>query len=174
MKRNILLLLGLVGLVALEYGCTKEGPSCSGSSAWRVTGLESVSFYENTTGGPVFVPLSGSQPYDKLVISVNTQTEEIVSSYSGSKVYAVLPPSCTWQPDSLAVIRDGENITDRFTMRGQEISDVLKQESSDGWCGASFEPKESAANNLISKYTFQFFESGEKMEITSQRFKITK
>ena len=119
--------------------------------------------------------MSGGQNYSSLCIFISTNTEEVAHSYaSGNEAYAALAPVCSWSPDSIAILRNGKNITDKFTIRGREVSDVVAQDTSYGWCSAELEPKVSAANNESSMYTFEFYENGDVLEITSEPFRITK
>ncbi len=177
MKRNILLAFLLVGLVVMEWGCKDEPIDC-GSSNMRIIGLTEVRFYETTDGETIFVPLNNTQSYNTLEIWVLTETERIVScqNCSNSTAFAMTAPMCTWQPDSISITRNGEEITSSFTIDGREINEVLATwPDAYGWCEAVFQPKLEAANNSTSVYTFTFFDNeGETFQISSKPFKITK
>ena len=57
MKRNILLLFGLIGLVMLDWSCTKTSIG-GGGSKFHVIGVGKAVMYEIIGNDPAFVPVN--------------------------------------------------------------------------------------------------------------------
>jgi hypothetical protein len=115
MKRNILILFFIIGLVGLEYGCKHESTSdsqnaetCDKSAFMSVTGImsepsvlsaDSVSFYEVEEGDSV--------NYKKLLIRLFCKAEfvQLDKSFASSSAYAIraeVEPVC-WDIKSIKI-----------------------------------------------------------------------
>jgi hypothetical protein len=80
MKRNILLSFLLLGLIALEYGCTEEPMSCSGSSEMSVTGVNDIEYLVSDTSNSLQILAGESASYDELQYRIILDWERIASS----------------------------------------------------------------------------------------------
>ncbi len=72
MKRNILLLIGIIGFVALEYGCTEEPITCSGSSEMQLTKINRLDYLVQDSAGAVSELWGERVAYDILIRSIRT------------------------------------------------------------------------------------------------------
>jgi hypothetical protein len=177
MKRNLLLILAIFGMTFIYWSCEKEPQTCTDSNASRVIDLTSISFYETTTGGPIYTPLDkfDSKKWDNVVLSVGTLTELIAKKVTtNDAVYAELPPKCKWSLDSIRITRSGKDITELFTLNGIEMSEAFRNPITE-MCGLMLYPKSQAANDKLDLYKVETYDQmNGKLEVVSDYFKIIK
>ncbi|MDB4107132.1 hypothetical protein OAD66_01310 [Bacteroidia bacterium] len=129
MKRNILLLFGLLGLLVLEYGCKKEPLSCGGSSEMQVTGIQEVHCFMLDSNNQLAALSKDEAPYDKIVYRVVLDWERIADThFSNYSAYANLAPYTNWKPQEIIILYNEIDVTDHFTILGYpSIADYLDE-----------------------------------------------
>ena len=137
MKRNILLLFGLIGLLALEYGCDDKPTACS-SNTFDITGIDSIQGFSMDSNRYLTTLIADSIGSDKLVFKVNFSAELI--SILGSSSFAAYatppcpPPNSNWFIEMITVsevsgLYDTDwEITDRFYESFQDIDSIRGNE----------------------------------------------
>ncbi len=141
MKRNILLLFGLIGLVALECGCDDIPPPCN-SNSFSVFAIDSTQILQTDSNGYLSPWITDSVAFDAFQIKVDFKTELISYVASSSSLYATSPcppPSTNWFIENISIIEVNEaynsdwevtercyenNYTDVDSIRGNEFWNV--------------------------------------------------
>ena len=128
LKRSSLIIMCLIGLVVLEYGCKKDpatSPGCHPSSQQKVVGISNPVLLKWTEN--YYTETDASEPvaYDSLIIRMACQTEELTStrtSSTNSGLYAlrIAYPSICWELKSVNIMGEinGQNVdlTNHFRM----------------------------------------------------------
>ena len=178
MKRNILLLFGLIGLVMLDWSCTKTNIDGGGGSKFHVIGIGKAVMYEIIGNDPAFVPVN-ELPYYQAELWVGLETERITKNANSNYSALAMPaPECDYRPDSMRIFRNNTEITHLFFMDNLEVNEAIgalnNNEFFTGFCEIVLKPKDALANNQFSKYTFKLFnKDGSIFETTSDYLKIT-
>lgn len=177
MKRKVFLLFVLVGLMIVEYSCQDDQIIGGDSSPMRVIGLHNIQFYNISYGVINHAPLTKSEQYDHLILSLGLKLEEIVHKNTMNySAYAATAPRCKWNPklDSIKVFRNNRDITNFFVIGDSPVADVIQEITSHDWCSIDLSPTEAAADNVSSYYTVKMYLGPEVYEVVSPLFKIKK
>lgn len=174
MKRNILLLFGLIGLVALEYGCTEEPITCGGSSEMRITGISDVEYLVLDSSNQLTELEGNEASYEELRCRIVLDWERLaIANFVNYSAYAVAPPFTNWKPDSIQVFENGEDVSALFTIDGYaSFIDYLDSNNQNGnymYLKLLAAP-ESEAEKV---YTFQLFHSEGNLDVTTKPLLIT-
>jgi hypothetical protein len=175
MKRNILLLIGIIGLVALEYGCTEEPITCSGSSEMQLTKINRLDYLVQDSAGAVSELWGERVAYDILIYSVIFDWERLASLSSlNFSVYAVTAPFTRWKPDSLVVLENGIDVTEQFAVNSYEsIEEYLSADIYQYGSELRFRLRTAPALEAARSYIFKFFVGEEEFEVSSKSIVIT-
>ena len=121
MKRNILLLFCLTGLISIEYGCDDNSGQ---NGSFEITGIESTILIKTDSFGQDLGPVDSSSSYNRFKIQTTFTDEFVVaSSYSNYATYADLiqpVPSLMLELDSIKITNiaagDSLDVTSSFEL----------------------------------------------------------
>ncbi|MBT6236539.1 MAG: hypothetical protein HOI49_10685 [Bacteroidetes bacterium] len=174
MKRNILLLFGLIGLVALEYGCKEEPISCGGSSEMRVTGIQELQYFSLDSNNQLSALDQDEAPYDKIVYRVVMDWERIASiHYNNYAAYASIAPYTYWKPKEIIILDNEVDVTDQFSILGySRISDFIDDSPFQGGQYLHFTMLQAPEDSAEKTYKFTIVESDTTYSILSKPLSI--
>lgn len=118
MKRNILLLLGLIGLIVLEWGCDDIPAACK-SNSYNVVAIDSTQFLMMDSNSYLNSLMIDSVAFDEFVLKVNFKTELISYLSNSSSLYATQPcppPNSNWFIDKISIVDLDETYTTVWEM----------------------------------------------------------
>lgn len=175
MKRNILLLIGILGLVALEYGCKEEPLSCGGSSEMQVTGIQGVQYFLLDSNNQLAALNQDEAPHDKIVFRVVMDWESIASTqYSNYAAYATLAPYTYWKPQEIIILDSEVDVTEQFSVLGYtSIADYLNDSAFQGGQYLHFTMLQAPEDSEEKTYEFIIVESDTTYNIQSKSLLIT-
>ncbi len=175
MKRNALLLFGLIGILILEYGCRDK---VSPTIEYLITGVDTTQWSKYRG------ELRGSCSYDSLILTVDFLSIEMISHSlnSGFSAYALsvvgIEPQNNF--DSILVSSDNVDYTDHFYSmnNGSQLRNISKPSLDFGISMplslrfALQKPLKEVPDTF--QFTFQFFDTqGNIFETTTDPIIIT-
>jgi hypothetical protein len=175
MKRNILLLIGILGLVALEYGCQEEPISCASSSEMSITGINTLEYLEVDSANQ-FTELSNDQvPYFNLRYRIVLDWESIAGLvYSNYSAYAVTAPFTRWTPDSIQVLENANDVTKLFTVDGYSNIPEYLEDSQNQYGNYLYLKMLNAPEKEANRtFTFKIYNGEDRWQINSKPIVIT-
>lgn len=175
MKRNILLLIGLMGLIALEYGCKEDPIVATDSNEMRVTGIDNIEYLVIDSTGLLVALFDDEATYEDIRYRVGLSWELIAgASYTNYSAYAESRPHTFWKPDSIHILDNGVDVSDLFSVGSfNNIAEYISDPGSQTSNYVFFRFLKAPDVVEEKTYVFRFFSASNEYEIISRGITIT-